>query len=86
MPEERRADVLSDDNLDTVERLQKFATSRGHTLLELAMSWLATRPAMTSIIAGATRPDQVRANAAAVGWKLEPGDLAEIDAIVPPPG
>jgi aryl-alcohol dehydrogenase-like predicted oxidoreductase len=86
MPEERRAGVLSDDNLDTIARLQKFATSRGHTLLELAMSWLATRPAMTSIIAGATRPEQVRANAAAVGWRLDASDLAEVDAIVPPPG
>jgi aryl-alcohol dehydrogenase-like predicted oxidoreductase len=83
MPEERRAGL--DANLTTVERLEAFATARGHTLLELAMSWLATRPAMTSIIDGATRPEQVHANVAAVGWKLTEDDLAEIDGIAPPP-
>jgi aryl-alcohol dehydrogenase-like predicted oxidoreductase len=82
-PEDRRASVMSEANLAVVARLTEFATSRGRTLLELAMSWLATRPAIASIIAGATTPDQVRSNVAAVGWELTAEDLAEIDAIQP---
>jgi aryl-alcohol dehydrogenase-like predicted oxidoreductase len=76
---------LSEENLSRVEALIQFAESRGHTILELAISWLLTRPAVASVIAGATRPEQVRANAAAAGWRLTREDLAQIDAIVPPP-
>ncbi len=54
-----------------------------HTLLELAMSWLAGLPHLASVIAGATKPEQVRANAAAVAWKLTPEQRAEIDKISP---
>ena len=59
-------------NLDKVERLHAFAESRGHTLLELAMSWLARRPMVASIIAGATRPEQLDANVKATDWALTP--------------
>lgn len=72
---------MTDQRLDTVERLIAFAEARGHTVLELAMSWLVGRPAVGSVIAGATRPEQVRANAASVGWALSPEELAEVDAI-----
>ena len=72
--------VYTDANLDIVERLIQFAESRGHTLLELAFSWLAARPAVASVIAGATSADQVRANASAAGWKLTPEELAEVEA------
>jgi len=77
--------VLTDPNVDRVESLIQFATLRGHTILELAISWLATRPAVASVIPGATSPAQVRANAAAAGWRLAADELAEIDAIVPRP-
>ena len=60
-----------------------FAEARGHTLLELAFSWLLARPPVASVIAGATSPEQVAANAEAAGWRLTPAELAEIDAIVP---
>lgn len=66
---------------DTIERLAAFAEARGHTLLELAMSWLACKPLTASIIAGATRPEQVEANAAAVGWKLTEEEMAEVDRL-----
>ena len=62
MPAERRERALSDRAFDVVEALETFATSKGRTLLELAMSWLAGLPAMGSVIAGATSPEQVRAN------------------------
>jgi aryl-alcohol dehydrogenase-like predicted oxidoreductase len=81
----RSASALSEENLARVEALIQFATARGHTLLELAVSWLLARPAVASVIAGATSPAQVRANAAAAGWRLTAAELAEIDAIVPPP-
>src|SRR5580704_10881566 len=78
----RHADeFLNDRNWRIVDALSMFATQRGHTLLELAMSWLAIRPYIPSIIAGATRPEQVEQNIAAVGWALSEADLAEIDRI-----
>ena len=81
MPAERREKALSDRAFDIVERLEAFATARDRTLLELAMSWLAGLPHMASVIAGATRPEQVRDNAASVGWKLTDDERAEVDAI-----
>jgi len=84
MPADRRERALSDRRFDTVEALDAFARTRGHTLLELAMSWLAGLPHLASVIAGATRPEQVRANAGAVGWSLTDAERAELDALSPP--
>jgi aryl-alcohol dehydrogenase-like predicted oxidoreductase len=74
-------DLLTARNWRIVEALSAFAAARGRSLLELAMSWLVSRPYVSSIIAGATRPEQVEQNVAAVGWTLTPTDLAEIDRI-----
>jgi aryl-alcohol dehydrogenase-like predicted oxidoreductase len=71
----------SDRNVRIAEALKAFAAARGHTLLELAFSWLASRPQVASVIAGATSPEQVRANAAALNWSLTPGELAEIEVL-----
>jgi aryl-alcohol dehydrogenase-like predicted oxidoreductase len=76
---------LTDESLDLVERLVSFSESRGHTLLELAFSWLLSRPTVASVIAGATRPEQVHANAAAASWTLSDADLRELDSILPRP-
>ena len=65
-----------------LEALIAFAESRRHSLLALAFSWLAAKPQICSVIAGAKTADQVRANSGAVSWKLSPADLAEIDRIV----
>jgi aryl-alcohol dehydrogenase-like predicted oxidoreductase len=73
--------VISERNWRIVDALAEFARGRGHTLLELAMSWLASRPFVSSIIAGAPKPEQVAANAAAIGWQLSAAELAEIDRI-----
>jgi aryl-alcohol dehydrogenase-like predicted oxidoreductase len=81
LPEDRAAKVMSDRNFDSVDRLTKFAADRDHTVLELAFAWLAMQPAMGSIIAGATKPEQVHANVAAVGWQLSDDDLAELDQL-----
>lgn len=77
----RAGSVLSERNWRIMEALSAFATARGHTLLELAMSWLRSQPFIASIIAGATKPEQVEQNVAAVSWALSPADLAEIDCI-----
>jgi aryl-alcohol dehydrogenase-like predicted oxidoreductase len=77
----RANDYLNERNFSIVEALSKFAAERGHTILELAMSWLMSRPYIASVIAGATRPEQVEANIAATGWALSAADLAEIDRI-----
>jgi len=74
---------LTDDRLDRVETLRRFAESRGHSVLELAMSWPLRHPVVASVIAGATSPEQVRANVPAVSWRLTDAELAEIDRIVP---
>jgi aryl-alcohol dehydrogenase-like predicted oxidoreductase len=71
--------LLNAHNWRKVESLRAFAARRGHSLLELAMSWLVSRPFVSSIIAGATRPEQVEQNVAAVGWALSAAELAEID-------
>jgi aryl-alcohol dehydrogenase-like predicted oxidoreductase len=68
-------------NEDIVEKLQAFAQKRGHSMLELAFSWLAARPQVSSVIAGATRVEQVEQNVKAVGWALTAEEIAEIDGI-----
>ena len=77
----RHQGVLNERNWRIVQALRAFAEQRGHTLLELAMSWLACRPFVASIIAGATRPEQIEQNIAAVRWELAPADLTMIDRI-----
>jgi aryl-alcohol dehydrogenase-like predicted oxidoreductase len=66
---------------DLIERLERYARDRSLTILDVAIGGLAAKPAVTSVIAGATTPDQVRANAAAGGWTPSAEDLAELDAI-----
>jgi len=76
--------VFTDENLGLVDALRQFAESRGHTLLELAMSWLASKPAIASIIAGAKTAEQVKANASSVNWRLTEADLAAVNGILTP--
>jgi aryl-alcohol dehydrogenase-like predicted oxidoreductase len=68
-------------NEDIVEKLQAFAEKRGHSMLELAFSWLAARPQVSSVIAGATRVEQVEQNVKAIDWALSAEELTEIDRI-----
>src|ERR1700689_1881016 len=68
-------------NEEIVEKLQAFAQARGHSMLELAFSWLAGRPQVSSVIAGAPRVEQVEQNVKAIGWSLGVDDVAEIDRI-----
>ena len=74
--------LLNDRNLEIVEALIEFAESRGHTILELAISWLLRDDVVPSVIAGATTPGQVRANASSGGWKMTTEELAVVDEIL----
>lgn len=74
--------VFTDENLTKGEDLIQFAESHGHTLLELAMSWLAAHAEVASVIAGAKTPEQVRSNAVAVGWKLSADELSATNQIL----
>ena len=68
-------------NEDIVDKLHAFAKARGHTMLGLAFSWLAARPQVASVIAGATRVEQVEQNVKAIGWALSAEEITEIDQI-----
>ena len=69
----------TDENFSIVEKLNAFAKQHGHSLLELAFSWMAARPTTASIIAGATKPEQIDANVDAIGWKMTPEQISEVD-------
>jgi aryl-alcohol dehydrogenase-like predicted oxidoreductase len=77
------SELLTDKNLDVVEKLIEFAKGCDRTILDLAFSWLLTRPMVASVIAGATSADQVRANANAGTWHLSDLDLETINKIAP---
>jgi aryl-alcohol dehydrogenase-like predicted oxidoreductase len=76
-------EFMTNERLDLVERLIAFAEQRGHTILELAMSWLASQPEIATVIAGATSAEQVRANVEAVeAWRPSDDEFAEIDDLL----
>lgn len=76
--------LASEENLKAVEQLTDVANEHGWLVAQLAIAWLLTRPMVASVIAGATSPEQVHANASAAGLDLLPRDLDAVDAIVPP--
>lgn len=79
----RVAQMTAEDNFNKLEALTGFAEERGHTILDLALSWLASDPAVSSVIAGATRPEQIEANVAAThSWELTTEDYAAVDQIL----
>lgn len=72
---------LTDGNWEKAEKLGDYAAAQGRTMVELAFSWLASQPVVSSVIAGATRPEQIAANVKAADWVLTADDVAAIDAI-----
>ena len=81
MPDDRRGAMLNDDNFAVVERLTAWAADHGHSVLELAIAWLAAQPNVVSVIAGATKVDQVTANAAAGAWAITPAEVDEVGGL-----
>ena len=79
-----RTNMLEDADYDQLAALGDFARERGLEDVEVAFSWLASRPAVASVIAGATRPEQVKQNAASADWIPTEDDEAALDEIFPP--
>lgn len=78
----RGAAAMSDKNFDKVEALEAWARERGHTILELAFAWLLGHEVVSSVIAGATTPDQVKTNAATAAWHLTPEEVKEVGDLI----
>lgn len=78
----RGAAALSDRNFDKVDKLTAWAEARDHTILELAFAWLLGHEVVSSVIAGATSPEQVKANAAAGDWQLSPEEVKEVGELI----
>lgn len=81
-PQERLDDFLAESKLRTVAMLSDWCRHRGRSLLELAFNWLLMRPEVPSVIAGATSPEQLIANADCVGWRLSEIEAAEVADIL----
>ena len=86
LAEPRRAGYVTDAKLDKVEALIAWGQDHGVSILEIAIGGLAAQPGCSSVIAGATSPEQVKANAAAGEWEPTEDELAAINDVVPPPG
>ena len=75
------ARVLTDKNYEMLNKLEAFAEARGKTMLDLAIGWLGSLSHVGSVIAGATKPEQIAQNVAAGNWRLTQEEIAEVDAI-----
>jgi aryl-alcohol dehydrogenase-like predicted oxidoreductase len=75
----------SEEQFEVVEGLRRYAEERGVEMIDVAIGGLAAQPAVASVIAGATKPEQVRSNVGAVRWQPSEADLAELDRIAPTP-
>jgi aryl-alcohol dehydrogenase-like predicted oxidoreductase len=73
--------LMTEANFQTIDKLDEFARRHDHRLLQLAVGWLATQPEISSVISGATSPEQVTENAKAVTWRLTPEEMAEVNKI-----
>jgi aryl-alcohol dehydrogenase-like predicted oxidoreductase len=73
--------MMTEANFKTIEQLDEFARKHDHSLTELAVGWLATQPEISSVISGATNPEQVKENAKAINWRLTPEEMAEVSKI-----
>ena len=77
-----KSEPYSNANFDLIEGLEQIAGDRGHTILELAFAWLLSKESVSSVIAGATKVEQIQSNAAASNWKLTEEDVGEISKLL----
>ena len=73
--------LLNDENFATLGRIESFAEARGHSVLDVAVAWLAGHDFVGSVISGATKPEQVEENARATEWRLTAEEMGEVDAL-----
>ena len=78
----RSRDLLSSQYFDLVEKLEAFASQNGRTLIELAFAWLLNNPSVSTVIAGATKPEQILVNAKAADWELSYNEIQDLDKIL----
>ena len=83
-PRAQEARMLNDERWVVLDGLHQFCDARGRSMLEVAVNWLLARPGVASVIAGATKPEQIEQNVKAAGWTLGTDDLAELDRITLP--
>ncbi len=76
----RGEQVLSERNFEVLTKLEEFAQLRGKSMLELAIGWLASQPHVASVIAGATKPEQIEQNVSAADWRLAAEEMSEVDS------
>ena len=76
--------MLNDERWVVLDGLHQFCDARGRSMLEVAVNWLLAQPGVASVIAGATKPEQIEQNVKAAGWTLGTDDLAELDRITLP--
>lgn len=79
---ERASGIMTDEAFDQVDALSTWAGQHGHSVLDLAVAWLVAKAPVASVIAGATKAEQVKANVAAGEWEITPAQAAEVDALV----
>jgi aryl-alcohol dehydrogenase-like predicted oxidoreductase len=79
---DRYQEFLTEENFDLVEGLERFASERGVTMVQVALGWLLAQDAVPAVTAGATSPEQVVANAAAADWTPTSEDLAELSSLL----
>src|SRR5690606_37212240 len=79
---QRAATILTPENFDVLEKLEAFAAARSRPLVDLAFAWLLAHPQVSSVIAGATTPEQITAIGKAVGWHLSAAEMEELDGIL----
>lgn len=77
--------VFTERNFDILERLESFCAERGRSILDLAFAWLLANPQVGSVIAGATRTEQIEANAAAASWALSADEIRQVNEILETP-
>ena len=80
--ERAKENTLTDKNFSILSKLSKFAEDRGHPMVELAIAWLLAKPAVSSVIAGATKEEQVTANVKASDWDLTESEMEELEALL----
>ena len=80
--ERAKENTLTDKNFSILSKLSKFAEDRGHPMVELAIAWLLAKPAVSSVIAGATKEEQVTANVKASDWDLTESEMEELDGLL----
>lgn len=83
-PRAQEARMLNDERWIVLDRLHRFCDARGRSMLEVAVNWLLAQPGVASVIAGATKPEQIEQNVKAVGWSVRADDLVELDTMTLP--